>query len=440
MKTLWHLLLLSLALTQAHCSRSSDIQSSRSLSDEEKEPERHSPGQRVVPEIPGIPVRSVVLSQMLFTRFQNYDLLNTLFKAGVPEVIIVVPAIAPQMRADEQNLYFRMKAGQPEIVTPYRKQAHQKLTILPHEFHSRDQVEPSAWARDWGPITARDIETAETRFLDFRYLSGRPVDELAPELLARNIDQDRIIPTVRSDIKFEGGNFVIDELGYCAVSESMIAQNRRDSSKASFEEDRQISTRLQTITGCKDIDIFPRLPFELTGHVDIWMKFVGKKTVMLAYLPQVLQSLPMYNNPSQQAAFRKVKEFLQDKQEFFQGKGWKVIPVPMSAPVFELHPRSGQVASGAYRSYLNSLAVNRDIIIPRYISPKPDSSRFEPESGPWHDGIYVDNAYLDDYEELVKIAYQQAGFETLHWVNADLLVNDGGAIHCSTMQIPEWNL
>ena len=100
--------------------------------------------------------------------------------------------------------------------------------------------------------------------------------------------------------------------------------------------------------------------------------------------------------------------------------GFNVIRVPMPGPIFD--------GKDVFRSYTNSLTVNGAAITPRYVTP--GGSDIADRAG-----RYFDSSFRSKYEREVQGVYESYGYD-FHWVDSDGMIYVGGAVHCTTMQVP----
>ena len=76
------------------------------------------------------------------------------------------------------------------------------------------------------------------------------------------------------------------------------------------------------------------------------------------------------------------------------------------------------------RSYVNSLALGKTILVPKYVEPARPNA------------FYPDAFAHQLYETHVADAYKKAGFDNVVFLQSDALIASDGAIHCVTMEIP----
>jgi agmatine/peptidylarginine deiminase len=165
-------------------------------------------------------------------------------------------------------------------------------------------------------------------------------------------------------------------------------------------DDHAIDAQYRALAGCKRTRIFPRMPSEGTGHIDMWAKFLNNNTVLVNQLePATAQTDSSFSDNLQA-----IHAYLEARVADLQAMGLTVVRIPMPLPL-----------AGMTRSYTNSLLLNGTALVPVYRNPAPDQDLF------------------GDYERRVKAAYEAAGFKFVP-ILSDSMIAQGGAVHCVTMQ------
>jgi agmatine/peptidylarginine deiminase len=219
-----------------------------------------------------------------------------------------------------------------------------------------------------------------------------------------------------NDIGNDHGNFMVSERGDCVMTEYVIESNTIVDSVSPQEKVRWF---YKNIVGCKNIHIFPKMPVDPTGHVDIWGKFLGNGKVMIGTIYD-----ESYRNLWQgfHEQLTLVRNYLNARAEDFSKLGYEVIRVPMAVSTYRRSNENNDALE--VRSYVNSLALGRTILVPRYVAPARPNA------------FYPDAFAHQLYETHVADAYKKAGFTNVVFLQSDGLIASDGAIHCVTMQIP----
>jgi agmatine/peptidylarginine deiminase len=259
----------------------------------------------------------------------------------------------------------------------------------------------SVWARDWAPITAFELDgngdpSGKQVALDFNYLPERIKDDAVPARLAYSLRWQRMSLPIYN----EGGNFMINSRGHCLMTETVIQAN---GSKVAQKNDKvldadQITDYYKRFVGCSEVYIFPAMPQETTGHIDIWAKFLDDNTVLVHALDEpTVEAAEKTGGFGDQA--REIQAYLEARVTDLKSLGYDVVTIPMPAP-------EGKVV----RSFINSLTLNGTAFVPSYSSAT--AKKLLPKA--------------------VK-AYERAGYTVVTLLSDDL-VEIGGAVHCVTMQ------
>lgn len=343
--------------------------------------------------------QGVIISWPLIKDFGKTDLAAAILKAGVENLWIAVPSnYSSAQNAKAESALIKATGSNVSKIKLLRQQTSGTLTV---------------WARDWSPLSAKTKEGG-IRLLDFNYYPERNADDYTAQTFERLLDFDRLSVPVYN----EGGNFMNNTLGHCMMTTRVTDANaQREQSDDYILNAADIQTLYGAAAGCKKTTIFPRMPYEGTGHIDMWAKFLNDNTVIVSELRN--EVLALYSG-SQKTKTANIQKYLNDRAADITKLGYKVVRIPLPGPVWS---SSGDV----FRSYTNSLLVNGNALVPRYVTPAYDdlaTSR----------GTYLDESYRAKYEAEVSSVYKDLGFP-LTWIPSDDLIAVGGAVHCTTMQI-----
>lgn len=356
-------------------------------------------GQIVVPEYQ--PSEAVLVSSQMLVEHQQERMMQQLLKSGIDKLWITVPYgyTAEEEQEDFQDLYELLQNDRTKL----------KLIEQPKPGRQRE------WSRDYGPWMAKAADGSR-RLLEFNYYPSRASDDSVPAALAQNVN----VPRLSLPIYIEGGNFMNNDSGTCLMTDKVLEVNaeERVAGDLILSKD-QIITYFKDFAGCKDVMIFPSMPYEGTRHLDLWAKFMDDQTILVSEIADEVLTLPGYKDEDI-ARVREVQKFLNEQAAELQDRGFKIIRLPMPAPNF------AEDGYNLFRSYTNSLLLNGHVFLPRYVRPanKADSVN----------GEYIDDRFVKNYEETVERIHRDLGF-TVHWIISDSMIAKGGAVHCTTMQI-----
>ncbi len=249
----------------------------------------------------------------------------------------------------------------------------------------------SVWARDYGPW---DTYLEGNRItIDMRYYSDRTNDDNIPIVLANLLDED----IYKANLFTEGGNFMSDGFGSCWVSQGVVNYNRNYNGM----NETQVKNIYKNYMGCNTVTVVPPIPDEGTTHIDMFSKVLNQDTILVGY------------SKTEWGAQQREIDQLNAAAEVYRnspkadGNKWSIIRIPMS---FETYNDPDWGDYRVYYTHTNALLVNNYALIPFY-------------------------GRGTDME--AKRIYEQALPEyTVVGIDSNAFIPYGGAIHCTTMQIP----
>lgn len=377
-------------------------------------------GFTLVPEFK--PVRGFLLSEIILDDENGYRLLAFLLQQG-SEIWLLSTSTEPVAQKLIQHLrsHYHLSA-----------QALAHLKVIPIETET-------PWARDWAPLTAFSVDLQGQmirHLLDFRYSYGdRNQDDVVPEkmwerMLLQENSQARL-ELIQYSVHLEGGN-VMCNTQICFISRAALEGNSKQlvGVQAAYSESELIQELQATLK--QDLFLIDAMPFEETGHLDMWAKFIQENLLLVAEIDrEALQILP----PILQQRYKVLADFLDQQATGYTPVGdfdahslfallkqaapeLEIVRIPMPLP---LHQQENEI----FRTYTNSLLVDKVAVVPKY----------ERIGGVGY--YYPDRKWMTSYEAEVEAAYHRAGYR-VEWLAADYLIQDGGAWHCTAMQIPAW--
>lgn len=341
------------------------------------------------------PTEAVVLSLEAIRTYGMERLFQEILAAGAGKIYLVVPANYNASIATGSDFRaLRSRLGTADLA---------KIQIVRHQRQGVNTV----WARDWAPLGGV-TDDGRRLLLDFNYrMNQRPTDDNAPSALTAGLSgYERVSIPVYND----GGNFMANDDRHCL----MTTRTTDDNGKSFHAADmilgaEQVKAYFKAYAGCADVDIFPRIPYEFTGHIDMWAKFLDNDTVIAGRIEQKAVDLVKGNANKK---VQDVQAYLDRRRSELTAMGYEVLAIPMPVPEFGF---GGDV----FRTYTNSLIVNSTAIIPQYTASS-----------------YTDSRFRKEYEDAVAGAYQKAGY-TVRFVPSDGIIGHGGSVHCITMQLPK---
>ena len=235
----------------------------------------------------------------------------------------------------------------------------------------------SIWSRDYGPWFMRKEDNTEG-IVDFIYNRPRPDDDTIPWRIGNAWG----ISVYGSPLEHPGGNFMVDGLGTGFASNLIYEEN------PSYTH-QEIDSFMLAYSGLEHFIVLQRMNTEYTGHIDLWTKILNDTLVMVGEYAQGHSNYALLNQNADSISRCKNRE----------GFPYRVVRMPM--------PWS---TSNAPPTYLNSLMVNRKVLVPLW-------------------GLAEDSTALFIYQQLLP-DYEVVG------IDCSAMAGSGGAIHCITMQSP----
>lgn len=238
-------------------------------------------------------------------------------------------------------------------------------------FHINSEM---VWTRDFAPITV--LMDGSPIFIGNPYLPSRVAafkfDKQVSAALGSYLD----LPVYHLPVVIEGGNIITDGQGTVMMMESVLLNNPD-------VDEEKLQQLVKAYYGADNLIILPTPPGEITGHVDLVVKFIDQNTLLVASAPE---DHHWHDN-------------LEQVTKILTNKNYKVIRVPISSAPDE----------SIEWSYINSLTLNNKVIVPIYGTPE-DAQALE---------IYAQA--IPDYEI----------------VTVDEKIYMVGAVHCQTKEVPQ---
>jgi len=252
------------------------------------------------------------------------------------------------------------------------------------------------WIRDFGYISI--IENSELKLLDFKFNAWGGKFESALDNEVNRILHKKgymgIAPLNSIDFVLEGGAIESDGLGTILTTTSCLCNKNRNGGLSKDE----VEEKLKVYLGAKRIlwlDYGYLAGDDTDSHVDTLARFVSEDTIMYVKCSDV--------NDEHYMELQKMEEQLQGFRTF-ENKKYNLIPLPMVSAKFD------DEMSRLPATYANFLITNGALIYPTY-SVKEDKLAHE---------VFKD-FFVD--KEIIP-------------VECSRLIEEGGSLHCSTMQIP----
>ena len=221
--------------------------------------------------------------------------------------------------------------------------ARRFVSALPARTRAQLTLRPdpvdSPWIRDYGPLQVHE-PGGGIAWLDAVY-EERPLDDVVPARLA----MEWSVPLEPLPVSFDGGALASDGLGHCVTTSDYLDAQRIDRAGPLLRRE------LLPALGCHTLLLVPALLDEDTGHVDMFLQFLGPNIVGIASVdPDV--------DPDQAArldvATAAVEAFAERR-----GLHWTIVRVAMGVDL-----------SGDLFPYINGIHLPHAFLMPSY-HPRP---------------------------------------------------------------------
>jgi len=260
-----------------------------------------------------------------------------------------------------------------------------------------DEPSNSIWFRDYGQWNVYTNDVDSLLWVDWIYNRPRPYDDVIPVALADLLD----IPlyqtlTSPNDLVNTGGNFMVDGFGTAFASQLILEENDATNSfGTSNHSETEVDQIMQNFMGIERYIKMPTLPYDGIHHIDMHMKLLDEETLLIGEYPTGTADGPQIES--------NLNYVLNNFNSVF-GTQYKIIRIPMP-------PEGGQFPNqnGDYRTYTNSVFVNKTILVPIYEEQ-------------W------DTTALRIYREALP-GYKVVG------IDCNEIITASGAIHCITKAV-----
>lgn len=260
----------------------------------------------------------------------------------------------------------------------------------------------SVWIRDYGPnnIYVNDVDSLY--LVDWVYNRPRPQDDASPQQFATFMQlplyQCTQPPT---DLVATGGNWVSDGFGTAFSSKLILTENTTTSSyNQTPKSETDINNIVRDYLGIERYIKMDVLPYDGIHHIDMHFKLLDEETLLVGQYPNGISDGPQIE--------ANLNYILNNFNSVF-GTPYKVVRIPMPPSTGGSWPSNGAY----YRTYTNSLIINKTILVPTYYA---------------------------QYDTTALRIYRQAmpGYRIVG-INANSIISQSGAIHCTTHEIGAYN-
>ncbi len=246
--------------------------------------------------------------------------------------------------------------------------------ILPATYNS-------IWIRDYGPWTIYHRDVDSLMIVDWEYdRPFRTLDDAIPSLLADRLGlpiYQAIAPP--NDWIHAGGNNLQDGMGTLFSSELVFETNPG-------KTEMQIDQLARDYLGAERYYKLPTLPYDSIHHLDMHMRFIDEETIIIGEYPPGVA-----DGPQIEANIAQIRE---EARTAF-GNSYEIIRIPMPPDAEGRYPDEG----GDYRTYTNSIFVNKTLLVPTYEERYDTTAlRIYREALPGYKVVGIDcNAIIDEF-------------------------------------------
>ncbi|GAB4340844.1 MAG: hypothetical protein Kow0037_27010 [Calditrichia bacterium] len=246
------------------------------------------------------------------------------------------------------------------------------------------------WCRDYGPWSVYAEGTNDHYIIDMIYNRPRPQDDQIPGVMANFLGVPLYACTSSPDnLVHCGGNYMVDGHGTAFMSK-LILQENPGKTEAEIDD---ILHRYFGIQRAIKMDV---LPYDVIHHIDMHMKLLDEETLLVGEYPPGVADGPQIEANLQ---------YILSNFKTCYGRPYKVVRIPMPPDANGNYPNNW----GDYRTYTNSIIVNKTVIVPTYEEK-------------------YDTTALRIYREAMP-GYRVVG------IDCNQIIPLLGAIHCITKEI-----
>lgn len=256
----------------------------------------------------------------------------------------------------------------------------------------------SIWVRDYGPNSGYLGNVDSLVIVDWIYNRPRYQDDLVPYTIAGYLGTPIYATnTPPDDLVNTGGNFMVDGMGRGFSSELVLDENGPFNTYGQTEHtEESIDSVMNEYMGLDKYIKMKVLPYDAIHHIDMHMKLLDERTLLVGQYPEGIADGPQIEANIQ---------YVIHNFESAWGRDFKVVRMPMPPDQFNRYPHQ----NGFYRTYTNSIIINKTILIPTY-EEKYDTTAFR------------------IWEELMP-GYKLVG------INCNDIIPLSGALHCITKEV-----
>jgi agmatine deiminase len=256
----------------------------------------------------------------------------------------------------------------------------------------------SIWIRDYGANTIYANDVDSLYLVDWIYNRPRPDDDLIPEAIA-DFKGLTLFSTTEApnDLVHTGGNFTSDGMGTGFSSNLILGENGPFGNfNVTVKDEDDIDAIMNAYMGISRYIKMEELPFDVISHIDMHMRLLDEETILLGQFPEGVSDGPQIE--------ANLQYVLSNYQSAF-GTPYRIVRIDMPPS-----PPGNYPPNAHYRTYTNSVLVNKTILVPTYYQ------------------AFFNEEALQIYRENMP-GYKVVG------INCEDMISASGALHCITRAI-----
>lgn len=256
------------------------------------------------------------------------------------------------------------------------------------------------WMRDYGPLSYRYGE--EKLVLDFGFNGwGLKYPADRDNLFCQTLYDDTpfldeyVFYCEERDYILEGGAVESNGAGVILTTECVVNEANRNPGRDDMEQLRELRGRLRS-NRVYALDIDPMEGDDTDGHIDTLARFVDEHTILYNYTED--------RDDVHYMRLQRLRAELEKLQEV-EKTITTLVPLPIPSPIY--NKEGNQLPA----TYANFLITNGAVIVPVYGDP------------------------MD--EVALEIIAEHCPGRVVEGVDCRALIEQGGSLHCITMQVPK---
>ena len=256
----------------------------------------------------------------------------------------------------------------------------------------------SIWIRDYGPNTVYSNDVDSLFLIDWIYDRPRQWDDGLPGAIGEFLDVPVYSTTNQPwDLVATGGNYMSDGLGLAFSSDLILEENGFNNIWGmSQHTESDVDAIMKAFMGTETYVKMPALPFDVIHHIDMHMKLINERTILVGAYPQGIADGPQIEANVQ---------YVLNEFQTTAGHTFDIIRIPMPPDQFNRYPDG----FGYYRTFTNAMFVNKTVLVPVY-EPQYDTT-----------ALRVWNEMMPGYN--------------IQGINCNAIIPSLGALHCIIKEV-----